>query len=73
MLRTGPICCAHCFLRCANSATTKSSNAQRVDVPRSWLRRSSRKRVWSTLRDIPTERIKRVLCFSELAGASLED
>jgi hypothetical protein len=44
-----------------------------VDVPRSWLRRSSRKRVWNTPRDIPPERIKRVLCFSELAGASLED
>jgi hypothetical protein len=44
-----------------------------VDVPRSWLRRSSRERVWCTLRDIPPERIKRVLCFSELAGASLEE
>jgi hypothetical protein len=44
-----------------------------VDVPRSWLRRSSRKRVWCTLRDIPPDRIKRVLCFSELAGASTEE
>jgi hypothetical protein len=44
-----------------------------VDVPRSWLKRSARKRVWYTLRDIPPERIKRVLCFSELAGASLEE
>jgi hypothetical protein len=44
-----------------------------LDVPRSWLRRSSRKRVWSTPRDIPPGRIKRVLCFSELAGASLEE
>jgi hypothetical protein len=44
-----------------------------VDMPRSWLRRSARKRVWYTLRDIPPERIKRVLCFSELAGASLEE
>ena len=44
-----------------------------VDVPRSWLRRSSRKRVWNTPRDIPPARIKRVLCFSELAGASLDE
>jgi hypothetical protein len=44
-----------------------------LDVPRSWLRRSSRKRVWSTPRDIPPGRINRVLCFSELAGASLEE
>ena len=44
-----------------------------VDVPRSWLRRSSRKRVWNTPRDIPPGRIRRVLCFSELAGASLEE
>jgi hypothetical protein len=44
-----------------------------VDVPRSWLRRSSRNRVWSTPRDIPPERIKRVLVFSELAGASREE
>jgi hypothetical protein len=44
-----------------------------VDIPRSWLRRSSRKRVWNTPRDIPPERIRRVLCFSELAGASLDD
>ena len=41
-----------------------------VDVPRSWLGRSARHRVWYSLRDIPTERIKRVLCFSELAGAT---
>jgi hypothetical protein len=44
-----------------------------VDVPRSWLRPSSRKRVWNTPRDIPPDRIKRVLVFSELAGASRED
>jgi hypothetical protein len=44
-----------------------------VDVPRSWLRRSARKGVWNTLRDVPPERIKRVLCFSELAGASREE
>ena len=44
-----------------------------VDVPRSWLRRSARKRVWYSPRDIPPERVKRVLCFSELAGASLDE
>jgi hypothetical protein len=44
-----------------------------VDIPRSWCRRSSRKRVWNTPRDIPPGRIRRVLCFSELADASLDD
>jgi hypothetical protein len=44
-----------------------------LDVPRSWLRRSSRKRVWYSPEDIPPERIRRVLCFSELAGAGLEE
>jgi hypothetical protein len=44
-----------------------------VDVPRSWLRRSARKRIWYSLRDITPERIRRVLCFEELAGASLEE
>jgi hypothetical protein len=38
-----------------------------------WPLGSARKRVWSTLRDVPPERIKRVLCFIELAGASLDD
>src|SRR3954447_2354833 len=42
-----------------------------VDVPRSWLRRS-RKGLRYALRDVPPERIQRVLCFSELAGASTE-
>jgi hypothetical protein len=44
-----------------------------MDVPRSWLRRSARKRVWYSPRDIPPGHIKRVLCFSELAGASLDE
>jgi hypothetical protein len=44
-----------------------------LDVPRSWVRRSARKRVWYSMRDIPPERIKHVFCFSELAGASLEE
>ena len=40
-----------------------------VDVPAGWLRRS-RKGLRYCTRDIPPERIKRVLCFGELAGAS---
>jgi hypothetical protein len=42
-----------------------------VDVPRSWLRRS-RKGLWYCPRDVPPERILRVLCFAELAGASTD-
>jgi hypothetical protein len=42
-----------------------------VDVPRGSLRRS-RKGLRYVLRDVPPERIKRALCFSELAGASTE-
>jgi hypothetical protein len=41
-----------------------------VDVPRRWLRRSARKRLWCSLRDIPPERIKRVFTFQEMAGKS---
>jgi RNA:NAD 2'-phosphotransferase (TPT1/KptA family) len=39
-----------------------------IDVPRSWLRRS-RKGLWYSARDIPPDRIRRVLSFAELAGA----
>ena len=39
-----------------------------IDVPRSWLRRS-RKGLWYSTRDIPPDRIRRVLSFAELAGA----
>jgi hypothetical protein len=42
-----------------------------VDVPRCWLRRS-RKGLWFCPRDIPPDRIKRALCFAELAGTSTE-
>jgi hypothetical protein len=42
-----------------------------VDVPRSWLRRS-RKGLWYSVRDILADRIKRTLCFAELAGTSTE-
>src|SRR5262249_49708427 len=40
-----------------------------VDVPRGWLKRS-RGGLRYILRDLPPERIVRVLCFSELAGTS---
>src|SRR5262249_61353055 len=40
-----------------------------VDVPAGWLRRS-RKGLRYRTRDIPPDRIKRVLCFGELAGPS---
>jgi hypothetical protein len=43
-----------------------------VNVPRTWLRRS-RRRLWYCPRDIPPGRIRRVLCFADLAGASLEE
>ena len=44
-----------------------------LDVPRSWLRRSAWKRVWYSPRDVPSARVQRVLCFADLAGASLEE
>ena len=40
-----------------------------VDVPRAWLRRN-RKGLWYSVRDVPADRIRRVLSFAELAGAS---
>jgi hypothetical protein len=43
-----------------------------VDVPRCWLRRSARKRLWCSLRDISPDRIKRVFTFQEMAGASAD-
>ena len=42
-----------------------------VDVPRSWLRRS-KKGLWYCPRDISPDRIRRVLAFAELAGASTD-
>jgi hypothetical protein len=42
-----------------------------VDVPRSWLRKS-KKGLWYCPRDIPPDRIRRVLAFAELAGASTD-
>ncbi len=41
-----------------------------VDVPRAWLRKN-RKGLWYSVRDIPPDRIRRVLSFAELAGASV--
>jgi hypothetical protein len=40
-----------------------------VDVPRAWLRKN-RKGLWYCPHDIPPDRIRRVLSFAELAGAS---
>ena len=40
-----------------------------VNVPRAWLRRS-RAGLWYSVRDIPPDRIRRVVSFAELAGAS---
>jgi hypothetical protein len=40
-----------------------------VDVPRAWLRKN-RKGLWYSVEDIPLNRIRRVLSFAELAGAS---
>jgi hypothetical protein len=41
-----------------------------VDVPRAWLRRN-RAGLWYSVRDIPLDRIRRVLSFMELASASV--
>jgi hypothetical protein len=43
-----------------------------VSVPRRWLRRSARKRLWCCPRDIRPERIKGVLTFQEMAGTSAD-
>jgi hypothetical protein len=43
-----------------------------LDVPRGWLRRSARKRLWYSPYDIPPGRIRRVLTFQEMAGLSAE-
>ena len=40
-----------------------------VDVPRAWLRKN-RKGLWYSTQDVPPDRIRRVLSFAELAGAS---
>lgn len=42
-----------------------------VRVPRAWLRRS-RKGLWYSIRDIPPDAIRRLVPFTELAGASAE-
>ena len=43
-----------------------------VDVPRSWLRRN-RRRLWYSVEDIPSGRIKRVIDFGELAASPIAD
>jgi hypothetical protein len=40
-----------------------------LDVPRTWLRKS-RKGLWYSVEDVPADRVRRVLSFAELAGAS---
>jgi hypothetical protein len=40
-----------------------------VEVPRAWLRRN-RAGLWYSVRDVPPDRIRQVLRFAELAGAS---
>jgi hypothetical protein len=40
-----------------------------VDVPRAWLRKN-RKGLWYSIPDLSPDRIRRVLSFAELAGAS---
>ena len=39
-----------------------------LDVPRRWLRRN-RRGLWYTARDVPPERIRRVIDFGELAAS----
>ena len=39
-----------------------------LDIPRRWLRRN-RRGLWYTPRDVPPERIKRVIDFGELAAS----
>ena len=43
-----------------------------VDVPRSWLRRN-RKGLWYCPRDVPADRIRRLVTFQELAASSIEE
>ena len=42
-----------------------------LDVPRRWLRRS-RRGLWYTPRDVPPDRIKRVIDFGDLAASPAE-
>jgi hypothetical protein len=41
-----------------------------IDVPRSWLKKN-RKGVWFTAKDIPADRIRRLITFAEVAGPSV--
>ena len=43
-----------------------------VNVPRSWLRRSRNKGLWCCTRDVPPQRLRRVLAFAELAGTNAD-
>jgi hypothetical protein len=50
----------------------KATAIPKVSVPRCWLRRSDRKRLWCCHRDIRPDRIKRLLKFEDVAGAASE-
>jgi hypothetical protein len=39
-----------------------------IEVPRSWLKKN-RRGVWYTTRDVPFDRVRRIVTFAEVAGA----
>ena len=39
-----------------------------IEAPRSWLKRN-RRGVWYVARDIPFDRVRRIVTFAEVAGA----
>src|SRR5439155_2579818 len=43
-----------------------------VDVPRKWLRRNRRK-LWYSVKDVPSSRIRRVIDFAEVAASPVDD
>ena len=42
-----------------------------VSIPRRWLRRN-RRGLWYSVKDVPPKRIRRLIGFAEVAGASVE-
>jgi hypothetical protein len=54
-----------------HAARAESVVVLEVSVPRRWLRRA-RRGLWYCTRDIPPTRIRQVIGFAEVAGASLE-
>ena len=57
----------HVVLR--HGGRIESTVVLEIDVPLAWLRRN-RKGLWYSVLDLPADRIRRVLSFAELAGAS---